>query len=145
MVHLIKLGDDIDQVYKGQSPLQFATREGNISAIRLLLEHGADALLPRPAGYEAPLNIACSTRQNNYSICKLLLDMDHDCNYRGSHGATPFHTALRNQRLEVVKLLLRSGADIEMVDRQGNTALHFAASNPQLNVIAFVLDLGFDI
>lgn len=143
---LIKEGVDINQVFNDMSAVQFATREGNVSAVQLLLEHGAD-MSPRDENDKTPLYSVCrkESDDNTYDLCKLFLEKEADSNLPDHEGRTPFHFALQNQSLKVIKLLLKFGANIAMADQRKGTALHFAATNRRVDVIEFVIDRGFDM
>lgn len=139
---LIKQADDADEIFDGLSPLLPATLKGDISRVRLLFEHGAD-VTPSFAG--ELLLLACTSKENRYDLCKLLLEKGADCNFQNCSGFTPLHEALQNQPLEVIRLLIGHGADMRTGDLRGSSALHYASLNPRAYVIEFVLDQGFDI
>lgn len=83
----------------GWSPLLAAAHGGFPTAIRLLLERGAD------------VNVKC------------------DCPNTGYGGATALMMAVRKQAPKSVEVLLGKGADVNQRDERGETALKLARSN----------------
>lgn len=90
-----------------RSPLQFACVKGNIEAVQLLLEHGAD--LDAHGRVGAPLFLAA--QRSNLTLTKLLLDHGADVTVKGSGAA--LHEAAVRRNLEMLELLLDWGADPE--------------------------------
>lgn len=147
--HMIEEGNDINKPYKGVYPLHHALTKGSLSAVQVLLDHGADASV-QVNSYMNCLYYAsnCWRRDDddNYEVYKLLLERGVDCNVGNLLGETLLHRALKDQPLKIVKLFLDHGADITAVDMIGKTALHFAAMNHRhTDVLVYVLDRGFDI
>ena len=102
--------------FVGATPFFMAARGGDAELMRLLVELGADPLLPNDDG-TTPLMVAAGV---------------------GTHspgedaGAPP-------EALEAVKLALELGGDVNTVDKNGNTAMHGAAFK-QLPEVAKLLD-----
>ncbi len=102
--------------FVGATPFFMAARGGDTELMRLLVDLGADPLLPNDDG-TTPLMVAAGV---------------------GTHspgedaGAPP-------EALEAVKLALELGNDVNVVDKNGNTAMHGAAFK-QLPEVVKVLD-----
>ena len=102
--------------FVGATPFFMAARGGDAELMRLLVELGADPLLPNEDG-TTPLMAAAGV---------------------GTHspgedaGAPP-------EALEAVKLAIELGNDVNVVDKNGNTAMHGAAFK-QLPDVVKVLD-----
>ncbi len=90
----------------GTTPLLRAAKAGDIPAMKLLIEHGANVNLPTATGI-TPLMAAAG----NGSI---------GLDTRGRYKTEA-------QAIEAVQLLVKSGANINARDRNGQTALHGAA------------------
>jgi ankyrin repeat protein len=91
----------------GTTPLIRAAKAGDIPAMKLLIEHGANVNLPTERGI-TPLMAAAGN---------------------GSAGLdTRGRYKTEEQAVEAVDLLVKAGADINARDRGGQTALHGAAS-----------------
>ncbi|MEJ1962009.1 MAG: ankyrin repeat domain-containing protein [Gammaproteobacteria bacterium] len=91
----------------GTTPLVRASKAGDLAAMKLLIEHGANVELPTVNGI-TPLMAAAG----NGSV---------GLDTRGRYKT-------EEQAVQAVELLLKSGANINARDRAGQTALHGAAS-----------------
>ena len=88
--------------------------------LSLLLQHGAD-VNARQAGYgNTPLHIAVEKGLDVRTLDKLL---EHGAyvNASDSHGCTPLHGAVEEDRYEHAERLLQAGADASIADVNGNT------------------------
>lgn len=90
----------------GTTPLIRAAKAGDLPAMKLLLEHGANPDLPTETGI-TPLMAATGNGSSSIDT-------------RGRYKTEA-------QALEAAELLLASGAGINLRDRNGQTALHGAA------------------
>ncbi len=105
----------------GATPLLFAADRSDVPLIRLLLELGADPLLPNfnnttpllaaaGVGTEEPLEEAGEESEALEAV-KLMLDRGADINAVNNNGDTAMHGAAYNMSPLVVKLLAERGAD----------------------------------
>ena len=69
---LVERGANVNIRTDYSAPLHDAVRIGSLEFVRLLLDHGADARIPRGIGGLTPFQLA--TRQGNHDIAQLLLD-----------------------------------------------------------------------
>lgn len=105
----------------GATPFLFAADRGDVPLLRLLLELGADPLLPNFEG-TTPLLAAAGVGTNEPQE----------------------EAGEETEAVEAVKLLLDLGADINTVDRNGNTAMHGAAYNISPQVVKLLAERGAD-
>ncbi len=91
----------------GTTPLLRASKAGDLTVMKLLIDHGANVDLPNVTGI-TPLMAAAGTGSAGLDT-------------RGRYKSEA-------QALEAVKLLVAAGANISAQDRSGLTALHGAAS-----------------
>lgn len=104
------------------TPFLLAARTGDAELMRLLVELGADPLLPNDDG-TTPLMVAA-----------------------GVGTRAPGEDAgFENEALEAVKIALKLGNDINAVDARGETAMHGAAYKHLPSVVQFLADNGADI
>jgi len=108
----------------GTTPLIRAAKAGDVAAVRLLLEHGADPNLP-----------------NSLRITPLMA--------AAGVGSTTIDTRARyrneEQGIETAKLLLAAGADINAARDNGWTALHGAALWGWNAFVQFLADNGANL
>jgi uncharacterized protein len=106
---------------EGATPFLFAADREDVPLMRLLLELGADALLPNFNG-TTPLMAAA-----------------------GVGTAEPQEEAgEESEAVEAVKMLLDRGADVNTVDKNGDTAMHGAAYNISPLVVKLLAERGAD-
>ncbi len=104
------------------TPFLLAARTGDAELMRLLVELGADPLLPNEDG-TTPLMVAA-----------------------GVGTRAPGEDAgLEPEALEAVKVALEFGNDINAVDARGETAMHGAAYKHLPSVVKFLAESGADI
>jgi ankyrin repeat protein len=141
---LLTNGARIDTIenWRGQTPLMWAAAEGNVDAMKMLIEAGADVNArstiiawerqrteePRdkwlPPGGLTPLLFAA--REGKVASARVLLDAGADINIVDPDRHTPLILALTNGQLDVAALLIERGADVNMEDKVGQTALYAA-------------------
>ena len=106
----------------GATPFLLAARTADLPLMRLLLELGADPLLPNEDG-TTPLLAAAGVGTNS--------PLEEP-------GTEP-------EVIEAVKLVLAHGGDPNTVDKNGDTAMHGAAHKHVPSVIRFLVEHGAKI
>ena len=106
----------------GATPFFMAARGGDTELMRLLVELGADPLLPNEDG-TTPLMVAAGVGTHS----------------PGEDAGTP------PEALEAVKLALELGNDVNVVDKNGNTAMHGAAFKQLPDVVRLLDAKGADV
>lgn len=123
----------------GQSVLHTAVLRRSATAVRTLLQNGADI-----AGDHRGLTpLMVAIEMDNLPIVKILLEYwtPHDA------GADVFQTlmlACGRRSKEIVELLLEKGVDINMVDTDGVTVMAHAKKAGWDNVVAMMASYGAD-
>eukprot|EP01125_Pyxidicula_operculata_P010091 TRINITY_DN3322_c0_g1_i1.p1 TRINITY_DN3322_c0_g1~~TRINITY_DN3322_c0_g1_i1.p1 ORF type:complete len:270 (-),score=36.73 TRINITY_DN3322_c0_g1_i1:183-992(-) len=124
----------------GDNSLMWATRQGNVDAIRILIQKYALPLNHQNYEGETALHIAITNE--NIQIVECLIENGSNINLPNIRGETPLHVAAALGHNEIVKLLVREGASIEAEDECGDTPLHFAVREEKLFVIEYLLSVG---
>jgi uncharacterized protein len=130
-------GDDT-MLTTGTTPLLRAAKAGDVAAMKLLLEKGADAKLATRAGIN-PLMAAAGlgtkeedttgrrkTQADAIEAIKLCLEAGLDINAVDSRGQSALHGAAFWGLDDVVQFLAERGAKLDLKDKQGRTALDAA-------------------
>ncbi|HKR63020.1 MAG TPA: ankyrin repeat domain-containing protein [Thermoanaerobaculia bacterium] len=94
------------------TPLQTALLSGQYATAKLLLDHGADALVRQAQGF-APMHEAAILGRKD--LVQLLLDHGAELNSRSDSGLTPLAEALRGKHEECAQWMKAKGAVIEPV------------------------------
>ena len=106
---------------EGATPFLFAADRGDVPLMRLLLELGADPLLPN-FDNTTPLLAAAGVGTNEPQE----------------------EAGEESEAVEAVKMLLTLGADVNTVDKNGDTAMHGAAYNISPLVVKLLAERGAD-
>ncbi len=122
----------------GTTPLMRAAKAGDIPAMRLLLEYGADPTLATNRGVDALMLAAgvgtaeqdtagrYKTEAQAIEAIDILLGLGLDINAADSRGRTPVHGAAMQGYDEVIAALAERGADLDAADSNGFTPLDTA-------------------
>jgi ankyrin len=134
--------------FDGQTPFLRAALAGDITVMRLLLEHGADpniytndgaTPLMAAAGVNWVVSQTFSHSDAEYlEAAKLCIEKGNDVNAVNSQGFTAVIGAANRGFDAMIKLLAEHGAKLDLKDKQGRSAMTFAegvflAVNPPVN------------
>ncbi|KAJ3484982.1 hypothetical protein NLG97_g6919 [Lecanicillium saksenae] len=129
-------GDD------GETAMHFASQEGHVEAIKVLLEKGV-AIEAVDAKGNTPLMIACY--YNHVGVVALLLSSGANVDACNHVKDTPLHVASHHDAADIAKLLLDKGAIMEAQDNDGNTPLIIAASRDNSSILSMLIEAGADL
>lgn len=122
----------------GTTPLIRAAKAGDVTAINLLLEHGANARTTTRNGVSGIMMAANvnakeedmtgrnKTEKDAIETIRLLVAAGADVKSAETQGRTALHGAAQWGLNEVVRFLQSQGADINAADRRGLTPLDYA-------------------
>jgi ankyrin repeat protein len=122
---------------EGSTPLMRAAKNGDAPALRLLLEHSAEANAASKNGttalmFAAGLGYGTGTFANDYATeadllesVKVLVAAGADVNAVNDSGETPLHFGAHASD-DVVKFLAAHGAKLDVKDMQGRTPVEMA-------------------
>ncbi|KAE9044939.1 hypothetical protein PR003_g2479 [Phytophthora rubi] len=150
-----------------QLPLHRAAMFGNVRAVELLLEEGADPSA-RDANQWTPLHYCAEeASENHLTIARLLMETPQsvDVNARSLKGRSPLHVAVHSRkrkmlhdyddthltrassvkdRVSFVAYLHECKADLDLRDASGATPLLLACRGDDVDVAEFLLRAGSD-
>lgn len=128
--------------------LYAAARGGRVERALALLDAGADAGAPPPAGDRDQRSLpVLAAVLPDLRLLRALIARAVDLNAAHA-GMTPLLAATRDSwhgRPEAVMTLLSNGADPRLRDADGNTALHFAARSTDPGVAALLRDAAAEL
>ena len=118
---------------EGFTTLGLAAFLGGPEAVRVLLEHGADADddADNPFGVR-PVHAAGAA--HDHETMRLLLEAGADPNQRQRGGFVPLHEAAHTDDVEMARLLLDHGADPALTADDGRDARRVAADDGSAGV-----------
>ena len=121
----------------GATPLMRAARTGDAAAIRILLEHGADAAMTTNNHTTALMFAAgngrgtgvfqkdIGTERDMFNAVQVLVERGVDVNAANDNGQTAMHFAAQVSD-DIVKYLAVHGAGLDAKDKQGHTPADLA-------------------
>jgi ankyrin repeat protein len=122
--------------FTGQTPFLTASLAGDLTVMRLLLEHGADPHIPTFAGTTALMAAAGVNwvfDQTSDEGPEALLEAVQLCHQLGmdvnavnSMGLTALHGAANRGSDDIIRFLLDKGARLDVKDKEGRTPLAWA-------------------
>lgn len=104
----------------GDTSLIIASDKGNLEAVKLLLECGADLSLKDANGDNALIRAA---EKGHFDVVEELLFRKANINSTGQHKKTALMAATENGHTRVIKLLIKKGAKISVKNDCDKTAL----------------------
>jgi ankyrin repeat protein len=123
----------------GTTPLLRAAKAGDLPAMKLLLEHGADPTLAPTRNGITPLMAAAGlgtaeqdttgrqkTQEQAIEAIQLLLDRGLDIDAQARDGQTAVHGAAMQGYDDVIRFLAAQGAKLDTPDKDGFTPLDVA-------------------
>ena len=121
----------------GQTPFLRAAAAGDVTVMKLLLEHGADPSIATSGG-TTPLMVAAGVNwavDETYTegpaalleAVMLAHSLGNDVNAVNSMGVAAIHGAANRGANDVIEYLAANGARLDIADKQGRTPLDWAA------------------
>ncbi|XXH00935.1 hypothetical protein Hte_007286 [Hypoxylon texense] len=131
--YLLESTDAVDDVNKvdssNRTPLWFATKQGLMSTVQILLRHKADPNIADIDDASTPLHHAI--RAGIPEMVYLLLDNNSSMEVRDGNGRTPLSYAAWLRHTEIVSILIDRDAP-DTPDDEGWQALHAAYDSPEI-------------
>lgn len=129
----------------GQTPFVRAAFSGDVTTMRLLLEHGADPQIRSYAGTSALMAAAGLNWRETQSYVespaasleavRLCIELGLDVNAANTQGFTALLGAANRGSNDIIELLVANGARLDITDAEGRTPLEWAKG-------VFLGDLG---
>jgi ankyrin repeat protein len=126
----------------GESPLLDAAKNGNVRAVRTLIQQKADVNAAAPDG-TTPLHWAAN--RDNVEAVDLLLRAGAKAQAANRYGVTPLHLASTIGSAAVIERLLKAGANPNQALPDGETPLMTAARAGKPDAIKALVAAGADV
>lgn len=132
----------------GKTPLHHAAENGNVEAMRLLLEadEAGETRNARDTGTTGWAPLLLTAFGGHTDAVELLLQVRVDAEVATNRGSTPLCVAAAQGHVEVARLLIEALADVDK-SRPDNekTPLCIAAQDGRLDVVRLLLNAGAEI
>lgn len=147
----------IDKNKYGMAPLHLACWNGEISAIRLLLNLGSDVKLLASScispihlavaslsagGVEILLNANCDIHVNSLSSLEEATGVQDS--YFSDVSGTPLHWAVSRELVDIAKLLLARGANAAVKNSSGYSSITISARRHDAAMVQFLFNHGLE-
>ena len=135
--HLLEITGTLEWVdFTGQTPFLAAALAGDVTVMKLLLEHGADPTIHTFEG-TSPLMAAAGVNwvyaqtwtespEQLLDAVKLCFELGMDVNQRNSMGVTALMGAANRGSDAIIRFLVDNGADLTALDNENRSALVWA-------------------
>jgi ankyrin repeat protein len=130
------LGDLTWVNFTGQTPFIRAALSGDITVMRLLLDHGADPTITTFGGTTALMAasgvnwaVQQSFTESNESLMQavlLCLEQGNDVNAQNETGVTAVMGAANRGSDDILEVLIKAGARLDVADKEGRTPMRWA-------------------
>uniref|UniRef100_T1IZZ0 Palmitoyltransferase n=1 Tax=Strigamia maritima TaxID=126957 RepID=T1IZZ0_STRMM len=126
------------------TPLHWATRQGHLSMVVLLMQYGADPSLRDGEGCSC---IHLAAQFGHTAVVAYFIAKGQNINMADRNGMTPLMWACyRVPAVDPARLLVTLGASVSMTDRyHGNTPLHWAVFSKNHNAITLLVSSGANL
>ncbi len=123
-------------------PLFDAAEQGDVAAVKELLENGAPV---ENRGRDDATALIASALNGNYEVAEILVEAGAGIMARNSGGYTALHAAAYGGHTDIVRLLLDHGAVLDdRQNRAGQTPLYMAAEENRIETAKLLLAEGAD-
>jgi len=139
--YLINHGAYIDDMICGENYIHWASRNGYLSILISLLDHGAE-IHSKNGDYKTPFQIA--SEKGHLDVVEYLIN--HGANIQDEiYDESCLHWASRNGYLSIILCLLNQGVFIDSINDNQETPLHLSSGSGHINIVEYLLDNGSDL
>ena len=141
---------------RSKFPMHWATKKGNLPAVRALLESGLDVNQRLTRHKRTALHVAIMF--GRAAVMKALIEAGADVNKPVSlyavdesgtrgvlHNVTPVCYAAQEGNTHIVMELIKGGADVNQATSEGFTPLYIAAYRGHEGIVALLIQAGADV
>ena len=146
-LYIIKLlGDKINTLYRGKSPLLWAKEFENDEVASVLEERGAvEEVISDEEAKKLGIKLVEKTRDGDLEAVIDLIEKGADVNERAVAGYTALMMASFYGNLRIAEKLIESRTDVNQKDDSGWSALMFASTKGYLGIVELLIEEGADV
>jgi ankyrin repeat protein len=140
---LIWLGRDVNSADKfDTSALQWASMNGNIEVVRVLLDNEATIDY---SGGSTCTSLYLASSANHIESVRLLIDRGANVDAVDKNGDSALHIASEHGHLEIARLLLNGGVNVNLVNKYNHTPLYNATNNADVEMVKLLIENRADL
>lgn len=124
-----------------QTLLVYACVVGNLNAIKVLLDFGADKNIQDETG-NTPLIEACL--HGHSQVVSMLIEVGANVNLKNDDGETALTSAIVCSHAGIARLLIENGSNVNCKTNIGETPLTLAVQDSLTNVARYLIENGAD-
>lgn len=122
VIHVLLKTLDVNHCnYKNETPLLVAARIGDIKAITILLDHGADI---RRSNDLRQTSLMLAAQKGDEACVQLLIERNASLNALDAMGENALFYAIRGRNKQVLETLIASGIQVHALNDQQNSIIH---------------------
>ena len=141
---IVARGEDVNaKCGRHGTPLHTASYRGQLDAVRLLLDHGADVNMATYEGMGTPLRSAYDGR--HLDVMRLLLEHGANVDVEYDEFGPLSHDASCHGQAKVLELLLQHKADVNSKNYENWTPLYWGSYGGHPKVVQLLLEHGADV
>ena len=146
-LYIIKLlGDKVNTLYRGKSPLCWAKEFENDEVARALEEKRAvEEVISDEEAKRLGIELVEEARVGDLDAVIELVGKGANVNEKDNNGKTALMKASSNGNVEVIKTLIENGAKVDEKTNNGSTSLMWASDRGHVEVVEALLDAGADV
>lgn len=128
-------------IYRGDTSLHFAAKEGNVDVVNALIQAGAKVNALGGLCKNTPLHLAAEN--GHIEVVDALIQAGAKVDaLDGWDKDTPLHLATKNGYTAIVCLLLKKEATVDAQNSDRKAPLHLAAENGNVDIVCALIEAG---
>ena len=146
-LYIIKLlGDKVNNLYRGKSPLCWAKEFENDEVARVLEEKGAvEEAISELWAFKLGKELIEEARVGDLDAVIELVGKGAKVNEKDEYGFTALIWASKYGHLRIAETLIESRTDVNQKDDSGWSALMFASNQGHLGIVELLIEKGADV
>ena len=126
------------------TPLMYASHNGDIKSMKVLMELGADVEGKKQNGHSALLS-AAHNKLRDPGCVRELLEAGANVNACDNYGSNALMVAASDGHNKIIQVLLDAGTDVNAVDIDGKSALSLASLSGYDDTVKLLIESGADV
>ena len=145
-LYILKLlGDNVNKIYKGRSPLLWAEKFENDEVIKALKEKGAKKVISEEYEEKLKTELLNAAERNDLDNVIELINNDANLDVKTKNNETPLIRASYKGYIKIANELIKAGAKLDEIDTEGNTALIYASDRGYTEIVKELIKAGANL